>query len=254
LSQSVWAAPAPASNPSKIPDELKGVGITEHLGDKVDAGLVFRDETGAEVKLSTFLATGRPVLLSLVYYGCPNLCTFTLNGLVNSLKRLEWTPGKEFEVVVVSIDPRETAALAASKKSAYLANYGKPETASGWHFLTAQEDQVRRLADQVGFGYRYDSAQQQYAHSAALFVLTPEGKVSRYLYGIDYPVKDVRLALLEASSGKIGTIVDRLLLFCYRYDPQTRKYSVYLTRLMQAAAGLTVLVLGGYIATMTRRG
>src|SRR5262249_30554951 len=148
------------------------------------------------------------------------------------------TPGNQFEVVVVSIDPRETTALALSKKSAYLASYGKPETALGWHFLTAEESQVRRLADQVGFGYRYDSAQQQYAHSAALFALTPEGKVSRYLYGIDYPVRDVRLALLEASSGKIGTIVDRLLLFCYRYDPQTHKYSVYLTRLMQAAAGL----------------
>jgi protein SCO1/2 len=153
----------------------------------------------------------------------------------------------------VSIDPKEGAALATSKKAAYLATYGKPETASGWHFLTAEEAQVKRLADQVGFGYRYDPVQQQYAHSAGLFVLTPEGKISRYLYGIDYPVKDVRLALLEASSGKIGTIVDRLLLFCYRYDPQTRGYSFYLTRLMQVAAGLTVLVLGGGIATMIRR-
>jgi protein SCO1 len=228
-----------------LPKELQEVGITEHLGDLVTASeLTFRNEAGEPVKLSSFLGKEHPVLLTLAYYGCPSLCTLTLNGVVNSLKRLELTPGKQFDVVIVSIHPKETHALASAKKEAMLKAYGKPETAAGWHFLTGDEDQIQRLAKQVGFGYKYDPKQQEYAHSAALYVLTPEGKISRYLYGIDYPPSDVRLALVEASNGKIGTVIDRLLLFCYRYDPQSRKYSVYLTRLMQTAAGLTVLVLG----------
>ena len=160
---------------------------------------------------------------------------------------------EKFEIVSVSINPRETPALATRKKESYLKAYGRPQAASGWHFLTGDEAQIQKLAAEVGFGYRYDSQEKQYAHSAALFVLTPEGKISRYLYGIEFPVKDFRLALLEATRGKIGTVVDRILLFCYRYDPYTRSYSVYLAKLMQAGCGATILIFGSYLFVFWRR-
>jgi protein SCO1/2 len=166
---------------------------------------------------------------------------------------MDWIPGREFEIVNVSIDPRETPRLAAEKKAAYLSSYGRPEAGNGWHFLTGTEEQIKKLASQVGFGYRYDKRDQQYAHSAVLFALTPEGKISRYLYGIEYRPKDFRLALLEASSGKIGTVIDRLLLFCYRYDPITRKYSMVITKVLQFSSLVTVLLLGGYLVLFWRR-
>jgi protein SCO1/2 len=245
------ALPALGAN---VPDELQGIGVTEHLGDQVAvAGARFKDETGRDVSLADFFHAGRPVVLSLVYYGCPNLCTFQLNGMVEALKKLAWTPGKEFELVNVSIDPREKPELAAAKKAAYLAEYGRPEAASGWHFLTGTEEQVRKLAAQVGFGYRFVKEENQFAHAAAAYVLTPDGKISRYLYGITYPIQDLRLSLVEASSGKVGTVVDRLLLFCYRYDPHTRRYSLYLERVMQAGCGGTVIAFGGYLSLFWRR-
>jgi protein SCO1/2 len=238
----------------EVPPELRDVGVTEHLGSQVSLSEIsLRDETGKTVLLSDYFHKGHPVLLSLVYYECPNLCNFLLNGLVTSLKGLDWTPGDKFEIVTVSINPKESSQLASSKKLAYLKAYGRPEAAAGWHFLTGDEVQVRKLASQVGFGYKYDEKEKQYAHSAVLFALTPEGKISRYLYGIEFQNKDLRLALLEASSGKIGTVVDRILLFCYRYDPQTRKYSIYLTKLMQWACGGTMLIFGGYLVCFWRR-
>lgn len=243
----------PARAANTVPPELKDVGITEKLGNSLSLDtFAFKDETGAEVKLSQFFGK-KPVILTLVYYGCPNLCNYLLNGLVDSMKPLAWTPGKEFDIVTVSIDPTENAKLAQAKKTSYLESYGRPSAAFGWHFLTGSEDQIKKLAGEVGFGYRYDDQEKQYAHSAAIFVLTPQGKISRYLYGIQWAEKDLRLALLEASSGKIGTIVDRLLLFCYRYDPHTRKYSIYLTKVMQAGSAGTILVFGGYLAVFWRR-
>jgi protein SCO1/2 len=176
-----------------------------------------------------------------------------LNGLVKSLKTLDWTPGPNFEIVTISVNPKETFELAGQKKDSYIRAYGRPEAASAWHFLTGEESQSRKIASEVGFGYRYDPDEKQYAHSAVLFVLTPEGKVSRYLYGIEYQNKDLKLALLEASNGKIGNVIERFLLFCYRYDPHLRQYSVYLTRLMQTACGLTILVFGGYLGLFWRR-
>jgi protein SCO1/2 len=181
------------------------------------------------------------------------LCGFLADGLLKSLKTLDWTAGEQFEIVTVSIHPKEDPALATQKKINFLNHYNRPQAASGWHFLTGQEDQIKKLANELGFGYRYDTAEKQYAHSAALFILTPQGKISRYLYGIEFSNKDLRFALLEASNGKIGTVVDRLLLFCFRYDPQTRKYSVYLTRLMKAGCGATVLIFGGYLMIYWRR-
>jgi protein SCO1/2 len=238
----------------EVPDELKGIEIKEHMGEQVSIeSLRFRDETGKEVLLGDYFQKGRPVLLSLVYYQCPNLCNFMLNGLVNGLKTLDWTPGEKFEIVSVSIEPQETPELAAQKKASYMESYGRPKGASGWHFLTGEDSQIRKLASQVGFGYRYDKREKQYAHGSVIFALTPEGIISRYLYGIEFFSKDLKLALLEASHGKVGTVVERFLLFCYRYDPQTRRYSVYLTRLMQVSGAITVVLLGGYLGFFWRR-
>lgn len=239
---------------TEIPAELKDIGIEEKLGGQVAINeLTFKDESGQDVKLSKYFHTKKPVILTMVYYECPNLCNFLLNGLVDSMKPFDWTPGQQFDVVSVSINPTEGPALAVAKKAAYIKSYGRPEGAEGWHFLTSSTDQAKKLADQVGFKYRYDEKEKQFAHSAALFVLTPEGKISRYLYGISFSEKDLRLSLLEASNGKIGTIIDRIVLFCYRYNPTTRKYSIYLTQLMQAGGGVMVLVFGGYMAAFWLR-
>lgn len=234
--------------------ELKGAGIIEKPGASVLLNdLSFKNENGEPVALKSYFNQGKPVVLALAYYECPNLCTFVLNGLTDSLKGLDWVPGEKFEILTVSIDPREKPGLAKAKKGAYLANLGKPEAAAGWHFLTGDEDSIRKLADSVGFGYKWVAEDKQYAHSAALFLLTPDGRISRTLYGIEYKPKDLKLALLEASGGKIGTVIDRFLLFCYRYNPKTHKYSVYLTQLMQAGGAGTVIVFGGYLAVFWRR-
>ncbi len=234
---------------SKIPLELQGIGVTEHLGDKISADeLYFNDENGQRGPLSRFFTPQKPVLLSLVYYECPNLCHFLLNGLLTALKNFSWTPGKEFELITLSIDPKEDSSLAAKKKQTYIKEYNRPQAEPGWHFLTGQEDQIKKLASQLGFNYRYDKTVGQFAHSAVLFMLTPDGKISRYLYGVQFSQNDLKLSLLEASKGKVGTIIDRILLFCYRYDPQLRKYSLYLTRLVQLGSAFTVLLLGSYLS------
>ena len=239
---------------AQIPDQLKEIGVVEKLGSSLPLHeFTFRNEQGEVVQLDRYFQRGVPVLLTLIYYQCPNLCNFMLNGLVQSLKELSWTPGQQFEIVTVSINPNETPDLAQAKKDSYFKVYQRPQAAKGWHFLTGDEDQIKKLADHIGFRYRYDPVEKQYAHSAVLPVLTPEGKISRYLYGIEFAPKDLRLALLEASQGKIGTVVDRILLFCYKYDPLTRKYSVYLTKLMQVGCVATALIMGTYLFTFWRR-
>lgn len=228
--------------------DMTGLGITEKLGTSIDLGLSFYDETGKVVHLRDFFHAKKPVIISLAYYQCPMLCGVVLNGLVDGLKGLDWTPGKEFTLINVSFDTREKFALAAEKKRNLIDALGKPEAATGWHFLTSEESQIKTLATQLGFGYRWNENEKQFAHGAGIFVLTPEGKLSRVLYGIQYKPSDLRLSLLEAANGKIGTIVDRIVLFCYSYNPQTRQYSVVLTRVMQAGAIVTVLILGAFIA------
>ncbi len=222
-----------------IPYELKNVGITEHLGQPIDLNLTFTDETGAKVPLKTFFDGKKPVVLTLAYYGCPNLCGMLLNGVTDTFKELNWMPGQEFEYVNVSIDPTETAKLAAEKKGNILKEYGRP-AANGWHFLVGTEANISALAKQIGFAYYYDKDEKQYAHGSALYILTPEGKLSRYLFGVTFEPRDMRLGLLEASNGKIGNIVDHVLLFCYRYDPKSRKYSLIATRLLKVGAGVTI--------------
>ena len=237
-----------------VPQPLVNAGITEHLGDSVLINdLSFRDETGKAVALSSYFNQGRPVVMVMAYYGCPNLCTFVLNGLVESLKGLSWVPGNQFEVITVSIDPTETPELAAKKKKAYLTSLAKPEAAAGWHFLTGAEPQIRKLANAIGFGYQWDAEEKQFAHSAAIYTLTPDGRISRYLYGIEFRSSDLKLSLLEASNGKIGTVIERFLLFCYRYDPKTRKYSVYLTKVMQVATAATIALVGSYLGVFWYR-
>jgi protein SCO1 len=237
-----------------LPKELQGIGITEHLGAQLQpSSFRLKDEAGKDVTLASYFRSGKPVVLTLVYYQCPNLCNFLLNGLTDGLKDLEWTAGEQFELVSVSINPKEGPELAAAKKESYIEAYGRPAAAKGWHFLTGTEAQVRALADQVGFGYRYNPEDGQYAHSAAAFVLTPEGRISRYLYGIQFKPKDLKMALVEASNGRVGTVIDRLLLFCYQYDPKTKRYSLAAFRLLQAGGAGTLLVFGGYMTVFWRR-
>jgi protein SCO1/2 len=237
-----------------VPKNLTDIGITEHLGSKVSVGdLHFKDEQGKDVVLSDYLSRGKPVILAMVYFECPNLCNMLLNGLSDGLKNLDWTPGNQFDIVAVSINPREKPELAAKKKAAYVKAYGRPETANGWHFLTGEDSQIKKLAAEVGFGYRWVKEDEQYAHASAIYTLTPEGKISRYLYGIEFAPKDLRLALLEASNGKIGNVIDRFLLFCYHYDAKTQKYSLVATRVMDSGAAGTVLFFGGYLVVFWRK-
>lgn len=236
----------------KGPD-MTGIGITEKLGESIDLNLEFTNEVGQSVRLGDYFAAKKPVIISLAYYECPMLCGIVLNAVVDGLKGLDWSPGKEFTLINVSIDPKEKFDLAATKKKNLIEALGKPEVAAGWHFLTGEENPIKTLATQLGFGYRWDEKEKQYAHGAGIFVLTPEGKLSRILYGIQYRPSDLRLSLLEASSGKIGTIIDRLILFCYAYNPVTRQYSMMLTRVMQIGAIVTTLLLGAFIAVARKR-
>lgn len=234
------------------PNELKKVSFEQNLGVQVPLDLPFRDETGRAVQLSQYF-TGRPVVLALVYYECPMLCVQALNGLVKSLKVLALEPGRDYSIVTVSFNPEETPAQAAAKKDEYVARLKRPGAAEAWHFLTGTEASIRLLTDTVGFHYVYDAATKQFAHPTGMIVLTPEGKTSKYVYGIDYGPRDLRLALVEASDHKVGTPVDRLLLYCYHYDPTTGKYGLVLMNVLRLAGVLTVAMIGGFILLMRRQ-
>ena len=205
------------------PEIFKQVGIDQKIGQQLPLDLAFKDERGEEVRLGQFF-NGKPVLMALAYYECPMLCTQVLNGMTSALKLVEMTAGKDFEVVVVSIDPKDNFRLAANKKQAYVDSYGRPASAAGFHFLTGQESSIKPLAEALGFRYAYDANIKQYAHGAAIYVTTPKGVVSRYLLGIDFAPRDVRLALVEASNNTLGTVRDKILLYCYHYDPTTGRY------------------------------
>ncbi len=253
----------------KIPPELENVGIEEHLGAQVDLNLNFKNELGQVVPLRSLVDGRKPVILNIVYFTCPNLCNFFLNGFVESLQKLQWGPGKEFQILTVSMDPRETAPLAIKKKESYLKFYGRAGAEKGWHFWTEaapeivnkgvarispdEQGNVKKLAEQVGFKYKFNKEENQFAHTAAMMILTPDGRVSRYLYGIEFKPTDLRLALVEASGNKIGNVMDRLLLFCYHYDPKTKKYALYANNLMRAAGALTTVILGFFLVGFWRR-
>jgi protein SCO1 len=233
------------------PDLLKQVGIDQKLNQAVPLNLTFRDEHGQTVQLGQYFGQ-KPVILTLVYYNCPMLCTQILNGVESGLKELPMDIGKQFNVVTVSIDPSEGHVLAEVKQEMYTGMYGRPGAAQVWHFLTGDEPQIKQLADAVGFRYAYDPDTKQFAHASAIMILTPEGKISRYLYGIQFPSRDLRLGLDEASEGKIGSPVDAILLFCYHYDPHTGKYGLLISHVIQAGGAITLLVLGALVLVLFR--
>lgn len=244
--------PAAAHDPATDPDAiLKAIGFDQRLNAQVPLDLTFRDEMGQAVVLGDYF-TDKPVVLSLGYWECPNLCSLSRTGLLQSLEELDFTVGKDFEIVMVTIDPQETPKLAATIKRQHVMGYNRAGSEAGWHFLSGEHTAIDRLAESVGFRYAYDAAQDEYAHVSGLVVLTPAGKVARYLYGIDYDPRDLRLSLVEATANRIGTFTDQVLLFCYTYNPVTGKYSLLLMRVMQTAAGLTVAFLGGMLWLLLR--
>jgi protein SCO1/2 len=239
--------PAEAERMEPLPKQLEGVEIAERPGARIPLDLEFVAEDGKPVRLGTYFDGKKPVILSLGYYRCPMLCGLVLSGLLQGLKDSSWSVGREFEVVTVSIDPLETPTLARLKKESALADYGRPGAAAGWHFLTGREESIRKLADAVGFGYRYVPEREEYAHAAALFMATPDGHLSRVLTGIVYPAGTLKMALTEAGQGKVGTAADRILLTCFHYDAAEGRYVVAATTLMRIGAGTTALVLGGWL-------
>jgi len=233
------------------PALLRRVGIDQKMGAQVPIGVPFADESGRAVTLSDYL--GKPVILALVYYQCPSLCNMVLNGVLRSVKGLKLTAGDEFNVVAVSFDPRETPEMAAAKKVSYVKGYNRPGAEQGWHFLTGPEASSKSLAESVGFRYAFDAVNNQYAHGSAIMILTPEGKVARYFYGIDYPARDVRLGLEEASNRRIGSPVDAVLLYCYHYDPANGKYGLVIMNVLRLAGFITVAALATFMIVMFRR-
>jgi protein SCO1/2 len=237
----------------ETPAELEGIEIVDRAGEVVPGDLIFVDEAGESVRLARYFEGGRPVLLQLVYYDCPMLCTLVLNGYVKGAKELDLLPGKDYEVVSVSFDPADTPELAAAKKKSYVTSLGGSDAVSGWHFLTGEEEQIRVLANALGFRYRWVAEKEEFAHAAGMFVLTPEGKISRTLYGIEFAARDLRLSLVEAAEGRLGTPFDRLLLYCFQYDPETHKYSLVAVNVMKLGALATLIALGAFLTVQWSR-
>jgi protein SCO1/2 len=255
LSVSAWGqgiTQGPLSPPANVrPPGLKNVGIEQNLNEQIPPGLTFRDENGKTVTLGDFFGK-KPMILNLVYYQCPMLCGEVLTGLESALRVLKFDVGKEFDVLTVSFDPKETPEMASAKKAEYLKRYGRSGAADGWHFLTGPASSIDALTKAAGFQYQYDPKSGQFAHATAIMVLTPEGKIAQYYYGVEFAPKDLRLGLIQASENKIGTVVDQVLLYCYHYDPDTGKYGAIISRVLQLAAGATVLILGTFLIVMFR--
>jgi protein SCO1/2 len=231
---------------------LQQVGIDQHIGQQLPLDLIFHDEAGQSVPLRHYFGQ-RPVLLTLVYYQCPMLCSEVLNSVVSSLLPLKLNVGRDFDVLTVSFDPRDKPADATQKRDMYLRRYGRAGAEKGWHFLTGDTLAIEALTKAVGFRYAWDPKIQQYAHAAGIMVLTPDGRLSRYFYGIEYPPGDLRLALVESSEGKLGNAVDQVILYCYHYDPATGKYGAMVMNMLRLGGGLTLLIVGGYLAVAWRR-
>lgn len=235
-----------------LPSIIQGVGIDQNLNAQVQLETTFRDETGQTVRLGQYFRD-KPVVLALVYYDCPGLCDLILNGLSHTMQQISLNVGTDYQVVTVSFNPKETWQLATAKKANYIEKYQRPGAKEGWHFLTGDEASIKSLADTVGFHYKWDPISKQFAHASGIMVLTPEGKIARYFYGIEYKPRDFRLGLVEASANKIGTPADQVLLFCYHYDPTTGKYGMAITQVTRVLGTATVLLLGGFVFIMVRR-
>jgi protein SCO1/2 len=242
-------APARAHDDGR-PLALKAVALDQRLGERVPLDVELRDESGKTVRLGDYFGS-RPVILTFAYYRCQDLCPLLLDGVLRTLRALSFTAGKEFTVINVSFDPRDTAALAAAKKADFIKRYARG-TPDGWHFLTGDQEPVRRLTEAAGFHYTYESDRDRFGHAAGMMLLTPDGRLTRYYYGIEFSPRDLRLGLVEASNGKIGQAIDQILLFCYHYDPATGKYGLLVSNLIRGASVVTVLALLGYIALALR--
>jgi protein SCO1/2 len=255
VAKAQYGTPAPTpTRDNDTPRLLAGIGIDQKLGDTIPLDVVFNDESGQSVKLRELL-DGRPAVLSLVYYGCPMLCTVVLNNQLRAFVALPTQEiGRDYDVITVSFDPRETSELAAKKKAEYVRMYGHGNAAqSKWHFLTGNEESIRKLTDAVGFRYKFDPASNQFLHPSGVAILTPQGRIARYFFGIDYEPKDLRLSLVEASEGKIGSLSDHVMLFCYHYDPTTGKYGLAVTRMVRIGGAITVAALVTGVMLMLRR-
>ena len=242
----------PAAAQSGLPAMVRNVGIDQKLNAQLPLELTFKDDTGQTVRLGQYFVR-KPVVLALVYYECPMLCDMVLNGLVHSMEKMTLNVGRDFEIVTVSFNPQESWQLAQNKKTNYLEKFARPEAKEGWHFLTGQEAAIKQLADSVGFRYAYDPRTKQFAHASGVMVITPEGKVSRYFYGIQYEPRDLRLGLVEASNHKIGSPADEILLFCFHYDPLTGKYGFVIMNVIRTLGSATVVALGALLFVLIRK-
>ena len=243
----------PSGQPGSLPVgarpvQLENVGVDEHLGRNIDLSLTFIAENGYPVALKEFFHKDKPVILDLIYYSCPMLCNLILNGQTQVMKEIPWNAGDQYEVVTISIDPHESFDLARRKKETYLGTLNRP--AAGWHFLCDNDGNAKKLAEEIGFHYRYDPLQEQFAHAASIFILTPEGRIARYLYGTRFRPMDVRFALAEASEGRTSMTIEKLLLFCYKYDPNKHTYVVFAATVMRIGGALTVLIIGLFLWRM----
>jgi protein SCO1 len=236
-----------------LPRRLLGVDVKEHLNTPVPMDLGFTDENGKDVTLKDYFDGSVPVILTMNYSNCPMLCSLQLTALVEGLKKVDWTVGKEFKMVTVSYDPTETRELAHRTKARYLAQYGRPGAESGWHFLHGSENNVKAMAKALGISYSYNEARKEYVHPATVILTTPSGKIDRYLYGLEYPQKTLHLSLVESSEGKIGTTVDQLILFCFHYDANEGRYAPVARNIMRAGGGATVFLLAGFLTVLSRR-
>jgi protein SCO1 len=235
-----------------LPPALRNVGFEPPLNGQIPLALKFKDETGREVAFGDYFH-GKPVVLALVYYGCPMLCNQVEQGVVGSLKMLSFNPGADYEVVFVSFDPRESPDMAAQKKTSAISHFGRPQTAAGWHFLTGTQDSIDAISQAANFRYSFDEKTNIFAHASGIMLLTPEGRISRYFYGVEYPSRDVRLGLVDASAGKIGTPIDHLLMYCFQYDPSTARYSATILRIVRIGGLLTIFTIVAGILIFRRR-
>ncbi len=248
ITQGIMSPPA-----SMRPPGLKNVGILQNLNQQIPADLTFLDESGKTVRLGDYFGK-KPIILNLVYYRCPMLCGEVLSGLTSALGVLKFDVGKEFDVLTVSFDAKDTPEIAALKKAEYLKRYKRAGAEQGWHFLTGKQPEIDALTKAAGFQYQYDPKSEQFSHATAIMILTPQGKIAQYYYGVEFAPKDLRLGLIQASSNKIGNVVDEVLLYCYHYDPNTGKYGAVITRILRLSGVATILVMGIFLGLLIRRG
>ncbi len=235
------------TNSSATPDQLRGVAIKEKLGQQIDLNLTVRNEAGQPVTLGSFFKSSKPVLLSPVYFNCPGLCNFHFNGVTEALKKIDWNPSDKFDVIAFSFDSKENSDLAQKKKANYMKMYARPGTENGFHFLTADENTIKKLTESLGFEFRWNEAAQEWSHASAAIIITPDGQISRYLHGIEFDPKDVKLALNEAARGSVGNIIDSVILYCFKYDEHQSKYGLQVFRVVQLGGLLTVLLLAFWL-------